>query len=170
MQRYIPTRLAQQGFRGSDLREQCLCGRPVCIQQSTGRTCVMDGINQNLTIDSRSHNATGAAQGESRPDRNVWPWVNWGLALSTVPAAAIVMLFALGAVLSTDNCSDRQCPNLARGGIDFGLAFYGAPVVPFVVIAISFFTAKRRGGIAVPLCGWALLVADVAVMAATVAS
>ena len=90
------------------------------------------------------------------------------MALSTVPAAAIVMLFALGAVMSSDSCSDRSCPNLGRGGIDFGPAFYGAPVVAVVVILISFFTAKRRGGIVVPLCGWALLIADVAVMAATV--
>jgi hypothetical protein len=37
-----------------------------------------------------------------------------------------------------------------------------------VVIAISFFTAKRRGGIAVPLCGWALLIADVGLMVAAV--
>jgi hypothetical protein len=92
--------------------------------------------------------------------RNVWAWANWGLALSTVPAAGLVMLYALGAVMSTDNCSDRQCPNLARGGIDFGAAFYGAPVVAFVVIVVSFFTAKRRSGIVVPLCGWALLVAE----------
>ncbi len=130
----------------------------------------MDGINRNLTMDSRSHNTSDPAQGESRQSRTVWPWINWGLALSTVPAAAIVMLFALGAVMSTDSCSDRQCPNLVSGGIDFAVAFYGAPAMAFVVIAISFFTAKRRGGIAVPLCGWALLVADVAVMAATVAS
>jgi hypothetical protein len=87
-----------------------------------------------------------------------------------VPAAAIVMLFALGAVMSTDGCTDRSCANLGRGGIDFGVAFYGAPVVAFIVLLLSFFTAKRRGGIAVPLCGWALLVADVALMAATVAS
>ena len=51
-------------------------------------------------------------------------------------------------------------------GIDFGVAFYGAPAVALVVIFVSFFTAKRRGGLAVPLCGWALLVADVAIMAA----
>jgi hypothetical protein len=92
------------------------------------------------------------------------------LALSTVPAAAIVMLFALGGVMSTDGCSDRSCPSLGRGGIDFGVAFYGAPVVALVVIVISFFTAKRRAGIVVPVCGWALLVADVALMAASVSS
>ena len=82
------------------------------------------------------------------------------------------MLFALGAVMSTDACTDHRCPSLGRGGsafCDFGVAFYGAPAVALVVILVSFFTAKRRGGIAVPLCGWALLVADVVVMAATVA-
>ena len=42
-------------------------------------------------------------------------------------------------------------------------------VVAFVVIVVSFFTAKRRGGIVVPLGGWALLIADVAIMAVTVA-
>ena len=128
----------------------------------------MNANNSNVTFDSGTHSATGPARGEGR-GRNVWPWVNWGLALSTVPAAAIVMLFALGAVMSTDGCSDRSCPNLGRGGIDFGVEFYGAPVVAVVVIVISFFTAKRRGGIVVPLCGWALLIIDVALMAATVA-
>jgi hypothetical protein len=127
----------------------------------------MNANNSNLTFDSGTRSAT-PAQGEGR-GRNVWPWVNWGLALSTVPAAAIVMLFALGAVMSTDNCSGRSCPHLGRGGIDFGVAFYGAPVVAVVVIVISFFTAKRRGGIVVPLCGWALLIIDVALMAASVA-
>jgi hypothetical protein len=122
----------------------------------------------NLAIGNETQSVTEPARGEGSPGRNAWPGVNWGLALATVPAAAIVMLFALGAVMSTDGCSDRSCPNLGRGGIDFGVAFYGAPVVAFVVIIVSFFTAKRRGGIAVPLCGWALLVADVALMALSV--
>ena len=127
----------------------------------------MNANNSNVTFDSGTYSATGLAQGEGR-GRNVWPWVNWGLALSTVPGAAIVMLFALGAVMSTDGCSGRSCPNLGRGGIDFGVAFYGAPVVAVVVIVISFFTAKRRGGIVVPLAGWALLIIDVVLMAVTV--
>jgi hypothetical protein len=129
---------------------------------------VVNAKNSNVTFDSGVQTATEPSPAES--GRPVWPWVNWGLALSTVPAAAIVMLFALGAVMSTDGCAARSCPNLGGGGIDFGVAFYGAPLVAFVVILISFFTAKRRGGIVVPLGGWALLVADVAVMAATVAS
>jgi hypothetical protein len=129
----------------------------------------MNANNSNVTVQSGTHSATGPAQGDGRR-RQVWSWVNWGLALSTVPAAAIVMLFALGAVMSTDGCSGHSCPGLGRGGIDFGVAFYGAPVVAFVVIVISFFTAKRRGGIVVPLVGWALLIIDVALMALTVAS
>ncbi|KLO43759.1 hypothetical protein ABW17_09270 [Mycobacterium nebraskense] len=131
----------------------------------------MNADNSNLTVGSGTSTAAGPAQGGSDPrsgSRNVWPWVNWGLALATVPAAAIVMLFALGAVMSTDGCSDSSCPNLGHGGINFGVAFYGAPAVAVVVIVISLFTAKRRGGIAVPLCGWALLIADVALMAASV--
>lgn len=128
----------------------------------------MNGDNPELAVGRGAPGAAGSAPGADGRPRNVWPWVNWGLALGTVPAAAIVMLFALGAVMSTDGCSERSCPNLGHGGINFGVAFYGAPVVAVVVIIISLFTAKRRGGIAVPLCGWALLVADVALMAASV--
>lgn len=128
----------------------------------------MNADNPNLAVGGGTSTATGLAQGGSAPRRNARPWVNWALALATVPAAAIVMLFALGAVMSTDGCADRNCPNLGHGGINFGVAFYGAPAVAAVVIVISLFTAKRRGGIAVPLCGWALLIADVALMAASV--
>lgn len=128
----------------------------------------MNGDN-NLTVDSGSAGAAALGRPGGAGRRNRWTWINWGLALATVPAAALVMLFALGAVMSTDGCSDRSCPNLGHGGIDFGVAFYGAPAVAVVVIVISCFTAKRRGGIAVPLCGWALLIVDVALMAASVA-
>ncbi|BBY03116.1 hypothetical protein ACKUT9_14120 [Mycobacterium seoulense] len=131
----------------------------------------MNADDSNLAVRGGASSATGLAQDGSGPrsgSRNVWLWANWGLALATVPAAVIVMLFALGAVMSTDGCADRSCPNLGHGGIDFGVAFYGAPAVAVVVIVISLFTAKRRGGIAVPLCGWALLIADVALMAASV--
>jgi hypothetical protein len=123
----------------------------------------------NLKVEGGSAGAAAFRRPDGAQRRNSWTWINWGLALATVPAAALVMLFALGAVMSTDGCSDRSCPNLGHGGIDFGSAFYGAPAVAVVVIIISFFTAKRRGGIAVPLCGWALLIIDVALMAASVA-
>ena len=126
--------------------------------------------NNDLTVGSGTQSVAEPTWAEGTRGRSVRPWVNWGLALATVPAAAIVMLFALGAVMSTDGCGDRSCPNLGRGGIDFGVAFYGAPVVAFVVLVISSFTAKRRGGIAVPLVGCALLIADVALMAVAVSS
>jgi hypothetical protein len=128
----------------------------------------MNADKSNVRFDT-SPRTTDPARSETGGRAQTWPWVNWGLALSTVPAAAIVMLFALGAVMSTDGCTDGGCPNLGRGGIDFGIAFYGAPLVAFVVIVISFFTAKRRKGVVVPLVGWALLIIDVALMAASVA-
>jgi hypothetical protein len=37
--------------------------------------------------------------------------------------------------------------------------------VAALTIFVSFFTAKRRYGIVVPLCGWALLAADVGLLA-----
>ena len=128
----------------------------------------MDPDN-HLKVDGGGVGAAAVGRPDGARRRNTRPWINWGLALATVPAAALVMLFALGAVMSTDGCSEASCPSLGQGGINFGVAFYGAPAVAVVIIIISFFTAKRRGGIAVPLCGWALLVADVLLMAASVA-
>lgn len=123
----------------------------------------------------KNHQATFEADSESDPThsqgtggRKTASWVNWVLAILTVPGAAIVMLFALGAVMSTDACTDRTCANLGNA-IDFGVLFYGAPLVAFCVIVISLFTAKRRYGFAVPLFGWALLIADVAALALIVA-
>lgn len=78
------------------------------------------------------------------------------------------MLFALGAVMSTASCTGNSCPNLGDG-LSFDLFFYGPPLVAVLVIVASVFTAKRRGGIAVPLLGLALLVTDVAILAASVA-
>ncbi|EUA24852.1 hypothetical protein PFJ02_12085 [Mycobacterium xenopi] len=101
-----------------------------------------------------------------RPGR-VRLWVNWVLALLTVPAAVVVLIFALGAVMSTAACSDEQCPTLGPGGIGFGVLFYGAPVVALVAIVVSFVTARRRWGIVVPVSALALLAADVVVLAVT---
>jgi hypothetical protein len=130
----------------------------------------MNADNTNVTFDTENRSSADPPPHQTGRVGHSWLWINWGLALSTVPGAAIVMLFALGAVMSTDGCAGGSCANLGRGGIDFGIAFYGAPLVAFIVIVISFFTAKRRKGIVVPLGGWALLVVDVAVMAASVAS
>lgn len=110
---------------------------------------------------------TTAEQGQAPRPGRLRLWVNWVLALLTVPAAAVVLLFGLGAVMSTAGCSDKQCPNLGPGGIGFGVLFYGAPIVALVAIVASIFTAKRRWGIVVPLCALALLIADVVVLAIT---
>lgn len=96
-------------------------------------------------------------------------WMNWALALLTVVGAGIVMVFALGAVMSTAACSDKQCPNLGPNGISFDVLFYGAPVVAVLTIIVSFFTAQRPWGVVVPVGALALLVADITILAVTVA-
>jgi uncharacterized membrane protein YhaH (DUF805 family) len=96
-------------------------------------------------------------------------WANWALALLTVVGAGVVMVFSLGAVMSTAACSDKQCPNLGPNGISFDALFYGAPVVAALTLIVSFFTAQRRWGIVVPLLALALLVADITILAVTVA-
>jgi hypothetical protein len=122
--------------------------------------------NHDLKIHA---DTTLVTQGDTGRGGRVRLWVNWVLALLTVPGAAVVLIFALGAVMSTAACNDRQCPNLGPSGIGWGVLFYGAPVVALLAIVISFFTARRRWGIVVPLCGWALLIADIVILAVTVA-
>src|SRR5258707_2748247 len=128
----------------------------------------MNENSRNLTLDGDPQVATEPAQRDTAGGGKVWLWVNWVLALLTVPSAALVMIFALGAVMSTAACSAQQCPELGPHGISFGVLFYGGPVVAAVVIGLSLFTARRRWGIAVPLVGLALLVADVVTLVVTV--
>ncbi|BBZ40335.1 hypothetical protein [Mycobacterium conspicuum] len=89
-------------------------------------------------------------------------WVNWALALLTVPAAALVMIFDLGAAMSTASCSGARCPALGPHGLVYGVLLYGAPVIAALTIVASLFTATRRRGFFVPLWGLALLLGDVA--------
>ncbi|BBY54836.1 hypothetical protein MKOR_20870 [Mycolicibacillus koreensis] len=104
---------------------------------------------------------------ETDPDRQTEPrsrfprWLNWVLALLTVPAAGLVVIVATGAVMSVAACSTVQCPDLGLSGLLFNVMFYGAPAVAVVTILATFFTAAKRWGIVVPLIGWALLLADV---------
>lgn len=140
----------------------------VCTGQPTGRSRRMNDENRNLTIAGEGGaDAEGATQGDTGRPGRLRLWVNWVLALLTIPAAAVVLIFGLGAVMSTAACSDKQCPNTGPSGIGFGVLFYGAPVVALVAIVLSFFTATRRWGILVPLCGLALLGADIIILAAT---
>jgi hypothetical protein len=96
-------------------------------------------------------------------------WLNWGLALLTAVGAGITMAVALGAVMSTAACSDKACPNLGPRGISFDTLYYGAPAVAVVTIVLSIFTARRRWGFVIPVTALALLIADIAIIAVTVA-
>jgi len=102
-------------------------------------------------------------------DKRVRLWVNWVLALLAVVGAGIVMVFALVSVMSTAACSDKACPNLGPNWIGFDTLFYGAPVVAAAAVVASFFTARRRWGFVIPVVALALLIADVAILATTVA-
>ncbi len=127
----------------------------------------MNEENSNLTLAGGTGTATATQDGPAgRPRLRLW--INWILALLTIPAAAAVLLFALGAMMSTAACSDKRCPDLGPSWISFDVLFWGAPAVALVAIAISFVTARRRWGIVVPLCALALLGADIAILSVTV--
>lgn len=87
-------------------------------------------------------------------------WVNWAAAALTAAGAALVMVFALGAVMSTAACSTAECPDLGPSGALFGVLYYGAPAISALTILVSFFTAGRRRGFLVPVAGWLLLAFD----------
>ena len=102
----------------------------------------------------------------SRP--GVHPWLNWVLALLTIPGAIAVMLVAFGAVMGVARCtSTTACPHLGPGEFWFGILAYGPPWVALVTIVATIFTARRRYGIVVPLVGLGLLVVDAAVLMIT---
>lgn len=85
--------------------------------------------------------------------------VNWVLALATLPAAVVVVVFLYLQILGTAGCSAQPCPREGPGELGFTLIQYGAPAVAVAAVVLSFFTARRRGGILVPLVAWVLLIA-----------
>jgi hypothetical protein len=122
-------------------------------------------------IDVEQHRDLDRADRTPRPLRSdrARLWLNWALAILTVIGAGVAMAVALGAVMSTAACSDKACPNLGPRGISFDVLYYGAPAVAIVTVVLSFFTARRRWGFMVPVVALALLIADVAILAITVA-
>jgi len=142
----------------------------VCHPGERGRSHVMSQENTDVKVDEIADRPV-QVDAPADPDRTrrFRLWVNWALALLTVVGAGIVMVVALGAVMSTAACSDKACPNLGPVGISFNALFYGAPVLAALTLVVSFFTAKRRWGFAVPVSALALLIADIAILAVTVA-
>ena len=130
----------------------------------------MSQENSDVKVDAVPDQPAGAGTPPHTPhSRRFRLWVNWALALLTVVGAGIVMAVALGAVMSTAACSDKACPNLGPAGISFDVLFYGAPVLAALTVIVSFFTAKRRWGFVIPVAALALMIADIAIIAVTVA-
>jgi hypothetical protein len=121
------------------------------------------GLQQRETGELASDTETESPSGDDRSLRRPRVWVNWALALLTAPAAALVMIFDVGAAVSTAACSGARCPALGPHGLGYGVLLYGAPVIAVLTIVASFFTATRRRGFLVPLWGLVLLLCDVAV-------
>jgi hypothetical protein len=127
---------------------------------------------ENVDVKDHSDQDRGTLPAESEVNKRGHRrrlWLNWGLALLTAVGAGITMAVALGAVMSTAACSDKACPNLGPRGISFDALYYGAPAVAVVTIVLSIFTAGRRWGFVIPVTALALLIADIAILAVTVA-
>jgi hypothetical protein len=127
---------------------------------------------ENVDVKGRPEQGRGASPAESDANRSGHRrrlWLNWGLALLTAVGAGITMAVALGAVMITAACSDKACPNLGPRGISFDTLYYGAPAIAVVTIVLSIFTARRRWGFMIPVTALALLIADIAILAVTVA-
>jgi hypothetical protein len=89
---------------------------------------------------------------------------NWVLALATVPGAIAVVVFLYMQIMGTAGCNHQPCPREGPGELGFTLIQYGAPAVAVVAVALSFFTAHRRGGILVPVVAWLSLIVAVVVL------
>jgi hypothetical protein len=87
-------------------------------------------------------------------------WVNWALAALTVLVAAGVVIFAASKVVDMAVCSSAPCPDPGSNSLVYTVLLYGAPLVATATVITSIFTANRRRGVAVPLCGLALLVSE----------
>ncbi|MDZ7886510.1 MAG: hypothetical protein U5N53_28015 [Mycobacterium sp.] len=78
------------------------------------------------------------------------------LGAATVPAAVAIVVVLYGQILGTAGCSPGRCATLSENS--FALIQYGVPAVAVLTVVTSFFTARRRGGVIVPIVAWALLI------------
>ncbi|MEX3655190.1 MULTISPECIES: hypothetical protein [Mycolicibacterium] len=106
-------------------------------------------------------------QTEGTGERRLRISLTWVLVVLTVPAAVLVFLYGMGAVMGMAGCTGDVCADKGPGEFWFGILFYGAPVVPVVTIAVSILTSRMRYGVLVPIIGLALLAIDFAVLALT---
>lgn len=82
--------------------------------------------------------------------------MNWVLAIATVPAAIAVLVLLYGQILGTAGCSAGSCATLSE--TSFTAIQYGVPAIAVLTVVASFFTARKRGGVIVPIIAWALLI------------
>lgn len=82
--------------------------------------------------------------------------VNWVLGVATVPAAIGIIVLLYGQILGTAGCGAGSCPTLSETA--FTIIQYGVPAIAVLTVVASFFTARNRGGVIVPVVAWALLV------------
>jgi hypothetical protein len=108
---------------------------------------------------------TATSTGDTERIRHSGRIVNWVLALATIPGAVAVVVYLYMLVLGTAGCNDQPCPRQGPGELGFTLIQYGAPLVAVVAVVLSFFTARRRGGIIVPMLAWLSLIAAFVVLA-----
>ncbi|OBB01336.1 hypothetical protein A5666_15620 [Mycolicibacterium fortuitum] len=106
-------------------------------------------------------------QTEGTGERRMRISLTWVLVVLTIPAAVLVFLYGMGAVMGMAGCTGDVCADKGPGEFWFGILFYGAPVVPVVTIAVSILTSRMRYGVLVPIIGLALLAIDFAVLALT---
>jgi hypothetical protein len=92
---------------------------------------------------------------------------NWLLALLAALGASAVVAFAYLKVLGTAGCTYKACGDLGPGELGFSLILYGTPIVAIVGVLLSVFTARRRLGIVVPICVWAVIAIALIVLVVT---
>jgi hypothetical protein len=128
----------------------------------------MNEENRDVKIDARVA-PSPASTGDADQTNRLRLWVNWALAALTVVGAGFVMVCFFGAVMSTAACSQKQCQHVGPSWISPDVSFYGPPVVAAATVIVSIFTAPCRWGIVIPIVALALLGADIAILAGTVA-